>query len=279
MTVGITGRSLDLVELERVASAGEAVELAAGVLERVEAGREVVLRALARDEPVYGLTTGVGVRKRTRVADEELAGFNRRLILEHRVGQGPAAPEPAVRAQLLLLANGFARGTSGVRPELLERVARRPQPRAAPNVRLLGSSGRPTCPRTRTWRTGWSRESSSRRRRASRSLQQHVLDGAGRSGVRRRRAPAGRGRRRGRLDLEAFGANVMLLHPEVAEQRPYPGLREALDRLRGLLDGSYLWEAGTARNLQDPLTFARCRRSTARRATRSLRRAASSPSS
>jgi len=53
---------------------------------------------------------------------DELAEFNRRLILEHRVGQGDPAPADVVRAQLLLVVNGFARGTSGVRFELLEHV-------------------------------------------------------------------------------------------------------------------------------------------------------------
>jgi histidine ammonia-lyase len=47
----------------------------------------------------------------------------------------------------------------------------------------------------------------------------------------------------------------MLLHPELARQRPYPGLQESVDRLRGLLEGSWLWREGAARNLQDPLTF------------------------
>jgi histidine ammonia-lyase len=59
----------------------------------------------------------------------------------------------------------------------------------------------------------------------------------------------------GALDLEAFAANLTLLHPAIAEARPYPGLAESLDRLRALLEGSSLWEPGVARNLQDPLTF------------------------
>ena len=37
--------------------------------------------------------------------------------------------------------------------------------------------------------------------------------------------------------------------------RPYPGLAASIGRLRDLLAGSYLWDEGAARNLQDPLTF------------------------
>jgi histidine ammonia-lyase len=61
----------------------------------------------------------------------------------------------------------------------------------------------------------------------------------------------------GALDLEAFGANVACLHPVIEQVRPFPGLAATLHQLRLLLAGSYLWQPGAARFLQDPLTF-RC---------------------
>jgi histidine ammonia-lyase len=61
----------------------------------------------------------------------------------------------------------------------------------------------------------------------------------------------------GALDLEAFGANVNCLHPVIEQTRPFPGLAVTLHQLRLLLAGSYLWQPGAARFLQDPLTF-RC---------------------
>jgi histidine ammonia-lyase len=57
------------------------------------------------------------------------------------------------------------------------------------------------------------------------------------------------------LDWEGFAANTSPLHPAVAEARPYPGIVRRSARMRELLAGSYLWEPGAARNLQDPLTF------------------------
>jgi histidine ammonia-lyase len=61
----------------------------------------------------------------------------------------------------------------------------------------------------------------------------------------------------GALDLEAFGANLNCLDPVIEQTRPYPGLAATLHQLRRLLAGSYLWQPGAARFLQDPLTF-RC---------------------
>src|SRR5207237_6422425 len=59
----------------------------------------------------------------------------------------------------------------------------------------------------------------------------------------------------GALDLEAFAANLSILHPAVANARPYDGLRATLSRLTDLLAGSYLWDDDAARHLQDSLTF------------------------
>jgi histidine ammonia-lyase len=244
MAVTLTGDTLSLDDLLAVARAGARVELDADVAERVHAGRAIVERALTGDAPVYGLTTGVGVRKRTAVAPGELGEFNRRLILEHRVGQGAAAPGDVVRAQLLLVANGFARGTSGVRLELLKQFVSQLNDGATPTVRMLGSIGMADLP-------------------ANADLAHGVLDGfelAAKEGLAllshnafstALAALAFADAQRlldaldvaAALDLEALGGNLSTLH--------------AAPHFRTLLDGSYLWGEGAARRLQDPLSF-RC---------------------
>ena len=59
------------------------------------------------------------------------------------------------------------------------------------------------------------------------------------------------------LSLEGFAGNLSIIHPGTAHLQPQVGLSTAADRLRNMLRGSYLWEPGAARNLQDPLSF-RC---------------------
>ena len=59
------------------------------------------------------------------------------------------------------------------------------------------------------------------------------------------------------LDFEALSANLTVLHPASGRERPHPGLVAALARFRGLLEGSYLWDTDSPRDLQDPLSF-RC---------------------
>ena len=256
MTVVLTGGDLVLEQLVRVARDSEMVEISPDAVARMETTRAVVERVLERGVPVYGLTTGVGARKRIKVRADETEEFNRMLILNHRVGQGDLASDDVVRATLLRLANGFAKGTSGVRPELAERVVRSLNEGLLPRVRTLGSTGQSDLPQMADLAHGFldgfllaAKEglaliNNNAFSSASAALAvadcTRLLDALDVAGA---------------LDLEAFAANLSILHPAVAETRPYEGLRATLARLTDLLAGSYLWENGAARNLQDPLTF------------------------
>ena len=75
-------------------------------------------RRCSAGEPVYGLTTGVGERKAFLLDPAERQRFNHRLVLNHRIAQGDAAPANVVRGAMLCLANSYAKGVTGVRPEL-----------------------------------------------------------------------------------------------------------------------------------------------------------------
>ena len=258
MTVRLDGETLTRAEIVRVAREGERVELAPRAVERMRERRALVERALERGDVVYGLSTGVGVRKRVAVDVVDLSDFNRAMILNHRVGQGPAAPEDVVRATMVRLANGFAKGTAGVRPELAERVVSALNERRHPAVRMLGSLGQADLAPMADLAQGLLAGDVPAPKEGLALLNNNAfstgiaalaVDDAGRL---LRSMDVG-----GALDLEAFAANLSILHPLVAEVRPYPGLRASLERLRALLEGSYLWEEGAARNLQDPLTF-RC---------------------
>jgi histidine ammonia-lyase len=59
------------------------------------------------------------------------------------------------------------------------------------------------------------------------------------------------------LSLEGFRANLSPLDPRLVRLRPAPGQARGVERLRALLQGSDLNDAGTARRVQDPLSF-RC---------------------
>ena len=256
MSVVLTGSSLTLDEVVRVARGGARVELAEEAVARMRDARAVVERAVERGEAVYGVTTGVASRKRVSVSADQIADFNRRLLGSHRVGQGPPASDDAVRAVMLRMANGFALGTTGVRPEIAERLVSALNGGERPVVRMLGSVGQsdlaPNADLAGTLFDGVDL--------AAGEALWLVNNNAFSTGL-AALAVADAARLldtlhvAGALDLEAFRANLSIVHPEVARTRPSPGVRAAVEQLRELLEGSSLWEPDAARNLQDPLTF------------------------
>jgi histidine ammonia-lyase len=255
-TVVLDGRSLTIGEVVAVAREGADVELAPDVAERMRATRTIVERALERGDAVYGMTTGVGARKKIPVAAEEAGAFNRALIANHLVGTGPDAPAEVVRATMLRLANALASGTPGARLELAERLTAALNGREHPRVRLLGSLGQADLPAMADLAHGLFGDVDLEAKEALALVNSNAFS-TGMAAL----ATADAERLleamdvAGALDLEAFAANLTLLHPAIATVRPYAGLVESLARLRALLEGSSLWEPGAARHLQDPLSF------------------------
>jgi histidine ammonia-lyase len=256
MTVILDGEHLTLAEVVRVARGGELVEVSADAIARVQAARDVVERAAGRPEGVYGVTTGVGVRKRVSVGAGEMDGYNRRLLRDHRIAAGPDAPREVVRAAMVRLANGFAKGTSGVRTELLVRFVDALNADERPRVRLLGSAGQSDLGPLADLAYGICGDMPLAAKEGI-SLINNNSFGTGLAAL----ALADAVRLldactvAAALDWEAFAANTSPLHPAVALARPYLGIVRRSSRMRELLAGSYLWEPGAARNLQDPLTF------------------------
>ena len=121
-TITLDARPLS-IESVRAVAAGEArVTLAAEARARVAEARTAVERVAAGEAAVYGVNTGFGSLAKVRVAPGALAELQRNLVRSHAAGVGDPLPEPVVRAMLLLLAASLARGASGVRPVVIERL-------------------------------------------------------------------------------------------------------------------------------------------------------------
>jgi histidine ammonia-lyase len=141
----IDGRTLSLEAVERVAS-GE--ESALGLSEEARAAvlraRSTVEEVVESGAPVYGVTTGFGRLADVRVPREDQVALQRNLLRSHASGTGPLLSVPEVRTMLLLRANALARGHSGCRVEVVERLLRflelgiHP---AVPGVGSVGASG------------------------------------------------------------------------------------------------------------------------------------------
>jgi histidine ammonia-lyase len=101
----------------------------------------VIRQALDSGKPVYGINTGFGALARTHIGDHDLAELQRRLVLSHAVGVGPLLDDETVRLILLLKIVGLARGYSGVRPVVIQRLMELLQAGLYPCIPSKGSVG------------------------------------------------------------------------------------------------------------------------------------------
>lgn len=139
--IELTGGSLSLEQFAAVAAGGEHVVMTAAARERVAAARAVIERSVASGQAVYGVNTGFGNLANVRIADADLETLQERLVLSHAAGVGEPLPDPAVRGMLLLRANTLAKGHSGVRPLLIDKLLALLNHDLLPEVPSRGSVG------------------------------------------------------------------------------------------------------------------------------------------
>jgi len=120
--VALNGHDLTLEAVEAVARHGAEASLSADARSQMAASRSVIERLVERGEAVYGVTTGFGDLATVRIDPNDARRLQENLLISHAVGVGPAHNRETVRAMLLLRANTLARGQSGCRPELVERL-------------------------------------------------------------------------------------------------------------------------------------------------------------
>ena len=123
MALQLDGNSLTIGETCAIARArGAEVTLAPAALERMNASRAVVDRLAAGDEPIYAVNTGVGLLADVRIPPGDLARLQRNVIRSHSAGVGEPLAREVVRAMMLIRANVLAKGFSGIRPLVAERI-------------------------------------------------------------------------------------------------------------------------------------------------------------
>src|SRR4051794_27743056 len=97
----VLGERLGVDDVVAVARDGVPVRVAPVVHEGLRSARAVVERLAASEEPVYGLTTGLGAKSSLRLPAEEREAFQTRVLLGRAVAAGEPYPTDVVRASLL----------------------------------------------------------------------------------------------------------------------------------------------------------------------------------
>ena len=120
--IALDGESLSLEEVVAVARSGEKVCLAASAIARMDRSRTRVDEAMAGTRPVYALNTGVGLLANIRLEEADIEAMQINLVRSHCCGVGEPLERAVVRGMMLIRANVLAKGFSGIRPVVAERI-------------------------------------------------------------------------------------------------------------------------------------------------------------
>ncbi|MFN9967080.1 MAG: histidine ammonia-lyase [Lysobacteraceae bacterium] len=149
--VHLDGRSLSRADVVAVAR-GATVSLDASQLERVQRTADFLAAQVAKQEPIYGVSTGFGSNADRLLGAHRLRGdapgdaplhqdLQHKLITSHAVCVGEPFPADVVRAMLVIRINTLMQGHSGVRRSTLEAYAAMLNAGVVPVVPMLGSVG------------------------------------------------------------------------------------------------------------------------------------------
>jgi histidine ammonia-lyase len=137
----LNGQHLTIADVQSVAMDGTLVGIDPGARERMVRTRDSVLKLAATDSLVYAVNTGVGLLANRRLSSNDLKQLQLNVIRSHACGCGEPLPREAVRATMLIRANGLAKGVSGVRFEVAETLCRLLNCGVTPIVPSRGSVG------------------------------------------------------------------------------------------------------------------------------------------
>ncbi|QTA37603.1 histidine ammonia-lyase [Thermosipho ferrireducens] len=139
--ITLDGNSLTIEDVHKVSRKCERVTLSKDAVNKMLESRKVVEQILEKGAPVYGINTGFGALVNVRISENELSTLQKNIVLSHAANIGEPLSNDIVRAMMLLRANSLAKGFSGVRPIVVEKILEFLNNNVIPYVPEKGSVG------------------------------------------------------------------------------------------------------------------------------------------
>ncbi len=274
--VTLSGAGLNIESLYAVAYGCE-VRIEPDALLRMAESNALIVDAARTGKPVYGVTTGLGPQVGTVLSEEMINQFALKTIRGRAHALGPPLAKPLVRAAMTVRLNSLLIGASGTSPAVAKHLLACLNADLVPSVGETASIGAADL----LWggSMGMAVIGEGRFLESDKPSKDALAD----AGI----APLKLGPRDGlalashssfsaaiaavghhrcttlwhnmqlsvALTLEGFRGNLSPLNPHVLATRVQPGQAESASDISQLLQGSALYQAGSARRLQDPLSL------------------------
>lgn len=137
----IDGEHLTLEDIHLVCRRYEKVSISQASYEKMAKSRETIEKIIQAGTPVYGVNTGFGALANVRISKDKLRELQKNIVLSHSAGIGDYLQEDIVRGMMLIRANALAKGYSGVRPVVVEKLVELLNKNLIPAVPEKGSVG------------------------------------------------------------------------------------------------------------------------------------------
>lgn len=118
----LTGEDARLETVVNVAYKKDAVALADSAKSLMKKSRDYIMGRVEKGEVIYGVNTGFGAFSSVSISKEQIVQLQKNLIRSHSMGVGTPFTKEESRAIMLLRANALARGHSGIRVEVVEKI-------------------------------------------------------------------------------------------------------------------------------------------------------------
>ncbi|OFZ14867.1 MAG: histidine ammonia-lyase [Bdellovibrionales bacterium RBG_16_40_8] len=118
----LNGLDASLTSVHKISLSGESITLAKTARDEMVKSRNYIEAAVADGAVIYGVNTGFGALSSVRIAEKDIIDLQKNLIRSHSAGVGLPFSRQETRAIMYLRANALARGHSGVRPEVVEKI-------------------------------------------------------------------------------------------------------------------------------------------------------------
>ena len=137
----VLGRLLSIDDIDVVARQMATVEVPSDATRRLVRSYEFVQQLAQTDTPIYGLTTGCGPLAAHRIPPDRREEFQRNLVRSHAATLGVPHAASFIRAAMVVRAQVFAQGCSGVDPATVDVLVGMLNAGIHPVVRAVGGVG------------------------------------------------------------------------------------------------------------------------------------------
>src|SRR6266446_1880038 len=137
----IDGETLTIENVHQVAFDRRRVVVHPDAIEKMLRSRAVIETIVNEGRAVYGVSTGFGKLSDVHVGRDQITPLQHNLVRSHAAGVGEPFTEEEVRAVMLLRANVLAKGLSGARPVVAERLCDLLNHHVYPVIPCRGSVG------------------------------------------------------------------------------------------------------------------------------------------